>query len=90
MTYKTRLLFRCFSLWSSYEKVHEEIVKLKEIFKRNSYPEKFIDDVLIYFSNKLRVPKVAELTTAKKELILVLPYLGQQSFENSKKNTVLP
>ena len=47
MTYKTGLLetmlFRCFSICSSYEKFHEEIVKLKEIFKRNSYPEKFID-----------------------------------------------
>ena len=38
MTYKTGLsetamLFRCFSICSSYEKFHEEIVKLKEIFK---------------------------------------------------------
>ena len=37
MTYKTGLLetmlFCCFSIWSSYEKFHEEIVKLKEIFK---------------------------------------------------------
>ena len=68
MTYKTGLLetmlFHCFSICYSYKKFHEEIVKLKEIFERNSYPEKFI-----------------ELTVAKKELILVLPYLGQQSFE---------
>ena len=27
---------------SSYEELHNEIVKLKEIFKRNSYPEEFI------------------------------------------------
>ena len=38
MTYKTGLsetamLFRCFSICSSYEKFHEEIFKLKEIFK---------------------------------------------------------
>ena len=37
------MLFRCFSICSSYEKFHEEIAKLKQIFKRNSYPEKFID-----------------------------------------------
>ena len=40
MTYKFGLLetmlFRRFSICSSYEKFHEEIVKLKEIFKRNS------------------------------------------------------
>ena len=42
MTYKvglpeTWMLFRCFSLCSSCEKFYEEIAKLKEIFKRNSY-----------------------------------------------------
>ena len=47
MAYKTGLLdtmlFRSFSICSFYEKFHEEIVKLKEIFKQNSYSEKFID-----------------------------------------------
>ena len=46
ITYKFGLLetmlFHCFSIWSSYEKFHEEIM-LKEIFGRKSYPEKFID-----------------------------------------------
>ena len=60
---------------------HEEIVKLKEIFKGNSYPEEFIGRCIKHFLNKLHVPKVEELTAAKKELILVLPYLGQQLFE---------
>ena len=60
---------------------HEEIVKLKEIFKRNSYPEKFIDRCIKIFLNKLHVPKIVELTAAKKELFLLLPYLGQQSFQ---------
>ena len=75
------MLFCCFSICSSSEKFHEEIVKLKEIFKLNSYPEKFIDRCIKRFLNKLYVSKVIELTAAKKELILVLPYLGQQSFE---------
>ena len=43
MTYITGLLetmlFHSFSICSSYEKFHEEIVKLKEIFKGNSYPK---------------------------------------------------
>ena len=84
--YKTGLLdtilLRCFSICCSYEKFHKEIVKLKEIFKRNSYPEKFIDRLKIKnFLNKLHVSKVAELPAVKKELILELSYLGQQSFE---------
>ena len=67
MTYKTGLLqamlFRCFSIYSSYENFHEETVKLKEIFKRNFYPEKFIDRCIKKFLNKLHVPKVVKLTT---------------------------
>ena len=62
-------------------KVHEEISQLKEIFQRNSYPEKFIKN----FLNKLHVPKVVELSAARKEVILVLPYLGQQWFEFSNR-----
>ena len=75
MTYKTGLLetmlFGCFSICFSYEKFHEEIVRLKKIFKRNSYPEKFIDRCIKKFLNKPHVPKVVELTAAKKELTLV-------------------
>ena len=85
ITYKIGLLetmlFHCFSICFSYEKFHKEIVKLKKIFKRNSYREKLIDRRIKNFLSKLHVPKVVELTAAKKELILVLPYLGQQSLE---------
>ena len=37
------LLHRSFSICSSYEKFHEEIVLLKEVFKKNEYPQLFID-----------------------------------------------
>ena len=33
------------------------------------------------FLNKIHVPKKAELTVARKEIILVLSYLGQQSLQ---------
>ena len=38
-------------------------------------------EVLNFFLKKPHIPKVAELTATKNELILVLPYLGKQSFE---------
>ena len=41
--------FPCFSICSSYEKFHEVIVKLEEIFNRNSNPEKFIDRCITNF-----------------------------------------
>ena len=49
MAYKTGLLFRYFSMCSSYGKFHEETVKLKEIFKQNSYSEKIIDRCIKFF-----------------------------------------
>ena len=36
------LLHRSFSICSSYEKFHEEIVLLNEVFKKNEYPQLFI------------------------------------------------
>ena len=63
------MLFGCFSICSSYEKFHEETVKLKEIFKQNSYQEKFMDRCIKFFLNKLHVPKVVELTACRKGLI---------------------
>ena len=76
MTNKTGLLenwdvIRCFSICSSYEKIHKEIAKFKEIFKRNSYPQKFIDRCIKNIFYEFHVPKVVELTAAKKELMLV-------------------
>ena len=62
------MLFHCFSIRSSYEKFHEEIVKLKEIFKRNSYPEKFIDICMKILLNKLHVPKIVKHAAVKKKL----------------------
>ena len=37
------LLHRSFSICSSYEEFHEEIVLSKEVFKKNEYPQFFID-----------------------------------------------
>ena len=33
------LIFRCFKISSSYDRLHNEIVYLKEIFKHNRYPK---------------------------------------------------
>ena len=48
LSYKTgliwSLLYRAFSLCSSFELFHQEILKSKDIFKRNGYPTSFIDN----------------------------------------------
>ena len=53
VTYKSGLVYTllhlCFQMCSTYEKFHEEIVLLKDIFKRNEYPETFIDKCITNF-----------------------------------------
>ena len=75
------LLLRCFQIRSTYEKFHEEIVLLKDIFKSNEYPKAFIDKCIKNFLNKLFVSKKIVHTAEKKQVLIVLPFLGPLSFE---------
>ena len=75
------LLHRSFSICSSNEKFHEEIVLLKDIFKKDEYPQFFIDKCIKKYLSKLFVPKRIVHTVDKKQVLLVLPFLGPLSFE---------
>ena len=46
------LLFRYFSIYSSYAQFHLEVVKFKEIFLRNGYPVGYIDCCIKKFLEK--------------------------------------
>ena len=60
------LLHRGFKLCSNFELFHQEIDKLKTIFKNNGYPKKFIDLCI---------------KASKKELTCVLPFIGKKSLQ---------
>ena len=60
------LLHRSFSICSSYEKFHEEIVLLKDIFKKNEYLQFFIDKCIKKYLSKLFVPKRIVLHCSQK------------------------
>ena len=75
------LLYRSFFICSSYEKFHEEIVLLKEVSKKNEYPQFFIDKCIIKYLNKLFVPKRIIHTVEEKQVLLVLPFLCPLSYE---------
>ena len=49
------LIFRYFKICSSYEKLHNEIVYLKEIFKRSRYSNDFVDLCIKKFFDKLYI-----------------------------------
>ena len=70
------LLFRCFSICSDYTSFHLEVENLREILKKNSYPSGIIEQSIRSFLNKLHVPKKTIPTVPKRELFIVLPYLG--------------
>ena len=74
------LLHRCFNITSSYEKFHNEINALKQILKLNRYPTQFIDRCIKQFLQKLYVTKAIQDTVNKKQLLIVLSFLGVQSF----------
>ena len=79
------LLFRCYSLCSDYTLFHLEVEKLREILKKNSYPSRIIELSIRTFLNRLYVPKQVYSTAPKKELLVILTFLGTMSSNLKQK-----
>ena len=79
------LLFRFFKICSSMENFHIEVELLRSIFKCNNYPVNIIDQCIKKFFDKLYVRKQIVPTVPKKELLVVLPYLGTFSLNLRKR-----
>ena len=75
------LLYRAFSLCSSFELFHQEILKLKDIFKRNGYPTSVIDNCVKRFLDKDFIKKKTFLTACKKQLVCVLLFIGKKPLQ---------
>ena len=84
------LLFRCFSISSDFSKFHLEVKTLKDIFRKNSYPMDFIDKCIRKFLNNCLVPKTRVTTVPKKEILIILLFLGKTSTQiRTKLNRLL-
>ena len=87
------LVYRCFTSYSDCWKFHRELVTLKGIFQRSSYPKSFIDKCFKKFLDRLHIINFLQLVE-KKALSLVYPYLGPTSLQvrteirNATKNTL--
>ena len=79
------LLFRYFSICSSYVLFHLEVIEFKKIFLRNGYPSSFIDGCIKHFLDNIFSKKVKPCTVPKKEYFIVLPYLGPLSNKVQKR-----
>ena len=79
------LLHRCFWICSDWTKFHFELVKLRDVFKSNGYPEKFINNSFkVFLDNKHRIQENVR-TVPKKSWFLALSYLGPLSFKTRTK-----
>ena len=79
------LLYRAYMINSSFLSLHDEVEKLKKIFKNNGYPMKFVDRCILKFFNKLYEKRTPVHTVPKKEVTIVLPFLGVSSYDVKKK-----
>ena len=82
-TYKIGMIYtlanRCFRICSSWSMFHQQLILLREIFKKNGNPENFIDRCFKLFLDRIHILKEKVPTVEKKPLRLVLPYLGNIS-----------
>ena len=60
-------------------KYHLEVAKLKEILLKNGYPREIFDACVFKFLNKFFKPKPVTLTVPKKQLFIVLHFMGNMS-----------
>ena len=82
------LIHRCFELCSSFSHFHLDIVKLKEIIKKNGYPTRLFDTCVKKYLNKIFSGKRLMSNAAgptKQTLTLVLPFLGSTSLRLRNK-----
>ena len=59
------LIFQCFKIYSSFKKLHNEIIYLKEIYKNNRDPNDFVDPCINKFFDKLYITKKTYQTIEK-------------------------
>ena len=73
--------FCSFIICSDVPKLHQEICKIKDIFIKNGFSEKFIDKYVKTFVNKVFIPKRIIKTAEKEQVTIVLLYIGMISTE---------
>ena len=79
------LVYRCFCICLHWKKFHAELTFLRKIFRKNSYPENFIDKCFKKFLNNIHLVKEKAPTVERKHLLLALLYLGVISLQTRTK-----
>ena len=75
------LLFRIFTVCSSWELMHQEVTNLKSILRRNSYPKALTEKLIKKFFDKVNGARPPLITVPKQQFTIVLPFLGSVSLK---------
>ena len=78
------LLFRLFTICSSWELVDKEVTNLKKILRRNAFPASTIDRLVKTFFTRMR-NRTPVHTVPKQQFQIILPFLGSVSGKVHKK-----
>ena len=70
---------------SNFELFHQEILNIKDIFKRNGYPGNFIDACIKRYLNQVFIDKKIYALAPKKVLVCMLPFIGKKSLQSRSK-----
>ena len=79
------LFYKCFCICSNWTQFHTELIFLNGIFQKNDYPGNFIDKCFKTFLNNIHLIKENVPTVKKRQLLLVLTYLGTISLQTRTK-----
>ena len=81
---------RAYVVCNSWINFHKEIVKLKDIFKKNGYPQFYIDQTVKKFLDKQneKSPQILDTSTINYTACIKIPYFGVQSlyFKKNLRN----
>ena len=75
------LLYRIFTVTSDFSRFHTETQRLRNILLKNGYPTSLLDNCIKFFLNKMYTAKEVVLTVEKRDVLIVLPYLGFSSLQ---------
>ena len=79
------MLFRAYKFCSSFELFQQEMLNLRDIFKRSGYPCNFIGICIKSFLNNIFINKKVYALAPKEELVCLLPFTGKKSLQLRSK-----
>ena len=78
------LLFRLYTICSSWELINKEVTTLKKTLRSNAYPSSIIDRLVKTFFSRMR-NRMPVHTVPKQKFQIILPFLGSVSGKVQKK-----